>query len=278
MDNKYFGSKHVTLIRAGARRGVDLKEIWAYRELLWVLVERDIRVRYKQTALGIAWAVIQPVASMLIFSLFFGRLAKIPSDGYPYSIYVFAALLPWTFFANAITASSNSLIGSSNLVSKIYFPRLIIPLGAVGACLVDFAIAVVLLFIMMAWYGIGWTPNLLMAPFLILGVLFISVGVGALLSALIVAYRDFRYVVPFAVQLWFFCTPVVYPARLIPAKWQWVLFMNPMAGMVDAFRSCFLGKPFDLTAIGLSLLIAAAMFVVGVFYFERVERRFADII
>ena len=259
-------------------RSFDLHELWRYRELLWVLTERDIKVRYKQTVLGIAWAVIQPVMLMVVFSIFFGRLAQMPADGLPYSIFVFAGLLPWTFFANAISSSAASLIGSSNLVSKVYFPRLIIPLASTGGGLVDFMIATTVLLAMMLFYGVGWSVNLVAAPLLIGGVIFIALGVGVWLSALTVAYRDFRYVVPFLVQFWMFATPVVYPASLAPPQWRWLLFVNPMAGFVEGFRSAFLSRPFDWPAIMISLIAAVAVFLMGVAYFEKVERRFADII
>lgn len=257
---------------------LDLGEIWHYRELLWVLTERDIKVRYKQTVLGLAWALIQPVMMMLVFTIFFGHLAKMPSDGIPYPIFVYAGLLPWTFFANAIASSAGSLVGSANLVSKVYFPRLVIPLSSVGSGLVDFAIAGLLLLAMCVWYAVPWTSNLLAAPFLVLGTVFIALGVGVFLSALTVSYRDFRYVIPFLVQFWMFATPIVYPASLVPEPWRWVLFLNPMAGLIEGFRSAFLGRPFDWPAIALSLLVAGLIFAVGVTYFKQVERRFADII
>jgi lipopolysaccharide transport system permease protein len=279
LHERYFGHEHVTVIEpTRGWRTLDLKELWAYRELLWVLTARDVKVRYKQTVLGFAWAIIQPVMLMIVFSIFFGRLAEIPSDGYPYPIFVYAALLPWTFFANAISTSGNSLVGSAQLVSKVYFPRLIIPLASVGAGLVDFAISACVLLLLMIWYGVGWSVNLLLAPFLVAGVVFTALGVGTFLSALTVAYRDFRYVIPFMVQFWMFATPVVYPASLIPADWRWLLYLNPMAGLIEGFRSAFLGSPIDVAALLVSLTIAALLFFVGVAYFERVERRFADII
>ena len=259
-------------------RCFNLRELWRYRELLWVLTERDIKVRYRQTVLGVAWAIIQPVLLMVVFSVFFGRLAKMPADGLPYSIFVFAGLLPWTFFANAVSSSAASLVGSANLVSKVYFPRLIIPLASVGGGLVDLGIATVVLLAMMLGYGLGWSVNLFAAPLLIAGVIFIALGVGVWLSALNVAYRDFRYVVPFLIQFWMFATPVVYPASLAPEQWRWLLFLNPMAGFVEGFRSAFLGRPFDWRAIGISLVAAFVVFVLGIVYFEKVERRFADII
>src|SRR5262245_29078502 len=225
LSDLYFGHDRVTIIEPQSGwRLLDWKELWAYRELLYVLTVRDIKVRYKQTVLGFAWAIIQPVMLMIVFSIFFGRLANMPSDGHPYPIFVYAALLPWTFFANSITNSANSLVGSANLVSKVYFPRLIIPLSSVGSGLVDFAIAGAILLLLMLWYGVGWTLNLLLAPVLVAGLLLAALGVGTFLAALNVAYRDFRYVVPFLVQFWLFATPVVYPASLVPREWQWALY------------------------------------------------------
>jgi lipopolysaccharide transport system permease protein len=278
-NEQYFGHEHVTVIEPPkAWRALDLKELWAYRELLFVLTMRDVKVRYKQTVLGFAWAIIQPVMMMVVFSIFFGRLAQMPSDGLPYSVFVYAGLLPWTFFANSITASSNSLVASAQLVSKVYFPRLIIPLAAVGGALVDFVIATGVLLLLMLFYGVGWTMNLVMSPLLVAGVIFTAVGVGTFLSALTVAYRDFRYVVPFMVQLWLFATPVVYPASLVPESWRWVVYLNPMAGIIEGFRSGFLGRPFDPFALSISFLVALLLFLTGVAYFEKVERRFADIL
>jgi lipopolysaccharide transport system permease protein len=275
----YFGHEHVTVIEPEQGwRTLDWRELWAYRELLWVLTERDIKVRYKQTVLGVAWALIQPLATMLLFSVVFGRLARIPSDGLPYPIFVYAGLLPWTFFANAISSSSNSLVGQQHLISKVYFPRLIIPLSSIGTGLIDFAISSTILMVLMAWYGIGWSFNLLAVPLLVMAVIFIALGVGTLLSALTVSYRDFRYVIPFMVQFWMYATPVVYPASLFPEQWQWVLYLNPMAGLIEGFRSAFLDRPFDLSGIAISMSVALALFLLGVFYFEKMERRFADII
>ena len=277
--DRYFGHEQVTVIEPQSGwRLVDWNELWAYRELLYVLTMRDIKVRYKQTVLGFAWAIIQPFMMMVVFSVFFGRLANMPSDGFPYPLFVYAALLPWTFFANSISSSANSLVGSANLVSKVYFPRLIIPLSSVGSGLVDFAIAGGILLLLMVYYGVGWTSNLFMVPILVIAAAFTALGVGTFLAALNVAYRDFRYVVPFLVQFWMFATPVVYPASLVPREWQWALYLNPMAGVIEGFRSAFLGRPFDVPGILLSLAIAGILFAAGIAYFGKVERRFADII
>ena len=279
LQEKYFGHQHVTVIEpARGWRMLDWRELWAYRELLWVLTARDVKVRYKQTVLGAAWAIMRPLLTMLIFSVVFGRFAKMPSDGYPYPIFVYAALLPWTFFASAITVSGQSLVGSAPLVSKVYFPRLIIPLSSVGAGLIDLLISTGILLMLMLWYGVGWSVNLLAAPLLLVGVVFIALGVGTLLSALTVAYRDFSHLSPFLVQIWMYVTPVIFPVSLVPERWRWLLYLNPMTGLIEGFRSAFLGKPFDLPGLGLSSLLALAIFIAGVAYFEKVERRFADII
>jgi lipopolysaccharide transport system permease protein len=277
--DRYFGHEHVTRIAPSRGwRTLDVKELWAYRELLWVLTARDIKVRYKQTVLGFAWAIVQPVMMMLVFSIFFGRLAGMPSDGYPYPIFVYAGLLPWTFFANAISSSGNSLVGSTELVSKVYFPRLIIPLASVGGGLVDFAISASVLLLLMVWYGVGWSINLLLTPLLVAGVVLVALGIGTFLSALTVAYRDFRYVIPFMIQFWMFVTPVVYPLSLVPEAWRWLLYLNPMAGIIQIFRSAFLGQTLNVTGLLISLSISFLLFLVGIAYFEKVEGRFADII
>ncbi len=279
LQETYFGHEHLTVIeRTKGWRNLDLKELWAYRELLWVLTLRDIKVRYKQTVLGIVWALIQPVMLMVVFSIFFGKLGKIPSDGFPYPIFVYAALLPWTFFANAMSSSASSVVGSANLANKVYFPRLIIPLASIGAGLIDFAIATLVLLLLMIFYGVGWSVNLLAAPVLMVAVLFTALGIGTFLSALNVAYRDFRYVIPYLTQFWMFATPVIYPASLVPEKWQWLLYLNPMAGLIEGFRSAFLDRPFDFEALGISFTVAVIVFLAGVAYFEKVERKFADII
>lgn len=278
-QDQYFGHQHVTEITPPRGwRMLDWRELWAYRELLSVLTMRDIKVRYKQTVLGAGWAIIRPVLTMVIFSVVFGQLAKMPSDGYPYPVFVYAALLPWTFFAAAISTSGQSLIGSSNLVSKVYFPRLIIPLSSVGAGLIDLLISTGILLLLMLWYGVGWTWHLLAVPLLLMAVVFAALGVGTLLSALTVSYRDFTHLTPFLVQIWMYVTPVIFPVTLVPERWQWLLYLNPMTGLVEGFRSAFLGKPFDLAGLGISCAIIIALLFAGVMYFEKVERRFADII
>lgn len=253
-------------------------EVWRHRELLRVLVERDIRVRYKQTVLGIAWAIIQPLLMMVVFSIFFGKFAKMPSDGIAYPVFVYAGLLPWIFFANSITNASLSLVGSAALVSRVYFPRILIPLSAVGATLLDFSIASSILLAMMTYYGIGWSWQILLAPALTSGVILSALGVGILVSALTVSYRDFRFVLPFLIQFWMFATPVAFPSSIVPEEWRWLLMLNPMTGLIEGFRAAFLDRPLDAAAISISLVFSITIFVVGVAYFDRVERRFADVI
>jgi lipopolysaccharide transport system permease protein len=259
-------------------RVLDLRELWSYRELLGVLVMRDVKVRYKQTVLGAAWVVLRPLLTVAIFTVIFGMLVRIPSDGYPYAVFVYAALLPWTFFAGAVAASGNSLVGSAGLIGKVYFPRLIVPFASVGAGLVDFAVSAAFLLVLMPLLGAGWSLSLLAVPLLLLPILLLALGVGTLFSALTVAYRDFVGVMGFMLQIWMYATPVIYPSSLVPERWRWVLHLNPMSGLVEGFRSAFLGRPFDIVPIAVSSAVAAAAFMIGIAYFAKVERRFADII
>jgi len=254
------------------------KELWEYRELLYFLVWRDVKVRYKQAALGAAWAILQPVLTMLVFSLFFGRLAKVPSDGIPYPLFSFAALLPWNFFAISLAQSSNSVVGSSNLITKVYFPRLAIPLASVLAGLVDLAIAGGVFICLMAYYRRMPTAHVVWLPFFILLELVAAVGVGFWLSALNVKYRDVRYLVPFLVQFWMFASPIVYSSSLVPVRWRTLYALNPMVGVVDGFRWCFLGTAAPGPVIAASALATLALFVGGAFYFRKMEAQFADVV
>ena len=256
-----------------------LNELFEYRELLFFLVWRDIKVRYKQTALGASWAIIQPFFTMVVFSLFFGKLAKMPSDGVPYPIFSFAALVPWTFFATSLTNSSNSLVGSSNLIKKVYFPRLAIPIATVLSGLVDFAIAFAMLIGMMLWYGVSVTANVLWLPLFLLLALVTALGVGLWLSALNVQYRDVKYVVPFLTQFWLFATPVAYPSSLLAGKWRAVYALNPMVGVVEGFRWSLLGTKTNIgPVLFVSSMTAVVLLVAGAFYFRRMERTFADVV
>ena len=259
-------------------RALDVREIWNYRELLWILTGRDIKVRYKQTALGVAWVILRPVLSVAIFTAVFGYLAKIPSDGYPYPVFVLSALIPWTFFSGAVAASGNSLLGSAGLIGKIYFPRLIIPMASLGSAIIDFAISAAFLLAVLPLFGVSWTSSLLLVPMLLLMVLCLALGVGTLFSALIVRYRDFVGLMGYLLQVWMYATPVVYPASMVPGRWRWILYLNPMAGLTEAFRAAFLGKPLEPGPLALSCVASVAVLAVGVVYFAKVERRFADII
>jgi lipopolysaccharide transport system permease protein len=253
-------------------------DIWAYRELLYFFIWRDIKVRYKQTLLGAGWAIIQPLMTMVVFTIFFGHLAKVPSDGLPYPVFSFMALVPWTYFASALAGCSTSLSGYQHIISKVYFPRLIIPIAAVIAPLVDFAIGFVILIGFMMWYRITPGPSIVWLPALMLLALATAASVGVWLAALNVRYRDVRYVVPFVVQLWMFATPVAYPASLVPSRWRAVYGLNPMAGVIEGFRWALAGGP----APGVITLVSAAVVVVliagGAMYFRRLEGTFADVI
>jgi lipopolysaccharide transport system permease protein len=256
-----------------------LHELQEYRELLYFLVWRDVKVRYKQTALGAAWAVIQPFFTMVVFSLFFGKLGKIPSDGLPYPIFSFAALVPWTFFATSLTQASNSLVGSANLIKKVYFPRLTIPIATVLASIIDFAIAFAVLVVMMVFYGIIPSVNVLWLPLFFLLAVVTSLGVGLWLSAMNVQFRDVKYVVPFLTQFWMFATPIAYPSSLLSGPWRALYAVNPMVGVVEGFRWALLGTDTRPGAtIVVSSLAAMAMLISGAFYFRRMERSFADIV
>jgi lipopolysaccharide transport system permease protein len=257
---------------------LNLRDLWAYRELLYFLTWRDVKVRYKQTVLGAAWAIIQPLFTMLIFTLFFGRLAGMPSEGIPYPLFAYAGLLPWTFFANAITSSGNSLVGSANLITKVYFPRMIIPGAAVAAGLVDFALASVLLAGMMVYYQVGITRNIVMLPLLVLLTVLLALGVGMWMSALNVKYRDIRYALPFVIQLWMFGSPIIYPATIVPQRWQWVLALNPLTGIIEGFRSALFGRAFDGTALGLAAILTLAILTYAAYDFRRMEKTFADVV
>jgi lipopolysaccharide transport system permease protein len=271
--------KPLVSIRAGEKFAVvDLKSLWAYRDLFYFLTWRDLKVRYKQTILGVAWAVIQPLFTMIIFTIFFGKLAKLPSDGIPYPLFACAAILPWTFFSNAVTNSGASLVGSANLITKVYFPRIFIPASAVAAGLMDLMIALGILIILMAYYGVGMTWSLLMAPALIILTTLLAVAVGMWMSALNVKYRDIRYALPFAIQLTMFVTPIIYPVSLVPSKWRWLLTLNPLAGIIEGYRSAFFGRPFDWQMLAISAAITFALLLYAAYYFKQVERRFADIV
>lgn len=256
-----------------------LGEIWTYHELLYFLIWRDVKVRYKQTLLGAAWAILQPLLTMVIFTLLFGRLAGIKSEGVPYPIFAFGGLLIWIFFANSVTNSGNSLVGSANLITKIYFPRMIVPAGAVAAGLVDLLLAFLVQIVLMIYYGVHPTWAILMVLPLVLLTTLLALGVGMWLSALNVKYRDIRYAIPFLIQLWMFASPIIYPVSMLPAKWQWLLRLNPLTGIIQNFRVALFGnQPFDWQSLGISLLITVLVLAYSAFSFRRMERHFADIV
>lgn len=257
---------------------LNLRDLWTYRELLYFLTWRDIKVRYKQTALGVAWAVIQPLAAMAVFTLFFGRLAGVPSDGIPYPIFAFSGLLLWTFFSNALTNSSSSLLGDSRLITKVYFPRMIIPCAAVGAGLVDIAIASVILLALMFYYGVAITWSVLLLPLLVIHAALLALGVGMWMAALNVKYRDVRYALPFLIQLWMFASPIIYSSSLIGQKWRWLYSLNPLAGIIEAFRAALFGRPVDWASLAVSAVITVSILIYSAYAFRRLEKSFADIL
>lgn len=263
--------------RAG---GGSLAELWDHRELLYFLVWRDVKLRYKQTALGALWAILQPLMMTAVFYVLFGRLAALEQrvPGVPYAVYALAGLLPWTFFSNAVAASSASLVGGAQLITKVYFPRLVIPLAAVGAALVDLVVAVPVLLVLLLASGRMPPPTAVLTPLAVVGLALAASGVGLALSALTVRYRDFRHVVPFMLQVWLFLTPVIYPVTLVPARWRLLIYLNPVAGVVDAFRSALLGTPLEPSGVALSLAVSLVLLAAAVLYFRRVERDFADVV
>lgn len=259
-------------------RLVSLRDLWAYRELLFFLTWRDVKVRYKQTALGAAWAILQPLFMMIIFTIFFGRLAGVDSAGIPYPLFALAGLVPWTFFSNAITASGNSLVGSAHLITKVYFPRLIVPAAAMLAGLVDFALAFLLFCVMMVYYRVAPTIHVLFLPVLVVMTSLFALGVGTWMAALNVKYRDVRFALPFLIQLWLFVSSVILPSSALPHKWRWLLMLNPMSGIIEGYRSALFGLPFDWPALGAAAVITLIVLAYSIYSFARVERSFADII
>ena len=255
-----------------------LQEVWDHRELLYFLTWRDIKLRYKQTALGAAWAVLQPTLTMLLFAVVFGKLASMPSDGIPYPIFVFCGLLPWQLFAYALTSSANSLVANEQLVTKVYFPRLILPISSVLAGLVDFAIAFLILLLLMAYYAIVPTAAVILLPFSVAFVLLTAVTVGLGLSALNVRFRDVRHALPFLTQVWLFATPIAYPSSLVPERYRVLFGLNPMAGVVESFRWALLGAPAPGAMLLVSILVVVVGFFLAMTYFMRVERSFADVL
>jgi len=282
----FFHHKNVTpqnvVVRITPSKGwvsLKLKELWAYRELLYFLVWRDIKVRYKQTILGASWAIIQPFFTMIVFSIFFGKLAKIPSDGIPYPIFSYSALVPWAFFANGLNQASTSLVGNANLLKKVYFPRLAMPIASVLGGFVDFALAFVMLIGMIFYYGMAPTINVVWLPLFLMLAFMTSLGVSLWLSALYVQFRDVRHIIPFLIQIWLFSTPIAYPSSLLSEPWRTIYSLNPMVPVVEGFRWALLGTPTgpNITII-FSCLVAVGLLLSGAFYFRRMEKTFADVV
>jgi homopolymeric O-antigen transport system permease protein len=272
----------ISVIRIEPSRGwvsVKLSELWTYRELLYFLVWRDVKVRYKQTVIGIGWTILQPLTTMVIFTMIFGNFAKVPSDGVPYPVFVYTALLPWNLFAGALSRCTLSLVGNANLITKVYFPRLIVPASAVISGIIDFAIAFVFLLGIMLWFNIVPTWDAIALPIFLLLTLITALAVGLWLSALNVRYRDVGHTIPFLIQVWMFLSPVAYPASLVPEKWRLLYSLNPMAGVIEGFRWALVGKEspaFELIAISTGIVVA--LLLGGLVYFKRMERTFADVI
>jgi lipopolysaccharide transport system permease protein len=274
------GSAETLVIEASSPwRGVDMRELWHYRELLFFFVWRDVKVRYKQTTLGMAWAIIQPLMGALVFAFFFGRVAHLPSDGIPYPLFAYAGLLPWTFFANAVTAGSGSLIGSAHLITKVYFPRLFVPLSSVATVLVDFFFALLMLGPLLMWKRIVPSPSaLLWIPIVLAVTLLFAMGLSIWLSALVARFRDLRHIIPFVVQLWMFATPIIYPLSFVPEKWRPLVAANPMAGVVETFRGAIFGRPILVDGLLWTAAAGVVLIVTGSIYFRRLERMVADVI
>ncbi|HEX9274074.1 MAG TPA: ABC transporter permease [Candidatus Binatia bacterium] len=257
---------------------LDLRQLWAYRELLYFLAWRDIKIRYKQTALGAAWAILQPVFMTLIFTIFFGKLAGVGTGGLPYPLFALAGLVPWTFFANSVSLSSNSLVGNAHLITKVYFPRLMMPAAAVMAGLVDFALAFVVLAALMFYYQVGLTWQVLLVVPLIALTTMLSLGAGLWLSALNVKYRDVRFALPFVIQVWLFVSSVIVPSSVVPERWRWLLVLNPASAIIEGYRAALFGLALNWMALGEAAVLTAAVLVYAIYSFKRMEKSFADIV
>jgi lipopolysaccharide transport system permease protein len=256
----------------------DLAAVWHYRELLYFLVWRDFKIRYKQAAIGVGWVILQPVVTMVIFTVIFGNFARMPSDGLPYPIFAYTALLPWTYFAQSLNRSCGSLLGDSNLISKVYFPRLIIPLASVITPVVEFLLSFLLLLAMMAWFGVAPTWGVLALPLFLLLTAMIALAVGLWLAPMNVRYRDVGYIVPFLIQIWMYASPVIYPVSLVPEKWRLLYSLNPMAGVIEGFRWALLGKESpDFMVMGISASFVVVLLFFGTVYFKNMEKTFADV-
>lgn len=257
---------------------LNFRELWAYRELLYFLTWRDVKVRYKQAVFGTGWAILQPLFLMIVFTMFYGRLAGIDTGSIPYPLFALAGLVLWTFFSSAVSGSGNSVVNNTNLITKVYFPRMIVPAASVGACVIDFLLAFALLVGLMFYYGVSPTRHLLLLPGLVFFTTVFALGIGMWLSALNVKYRDVRFTMPFMMQLWLFVSSVIIPSTVVPEKWRWLLLLNPMSGFIEGFRASLFGHPFDWRALGIGAAITIAVLVYSAFEFRRMEKDFADIV
>jgi lipopolysaccharide transport system permease protein len=269
----------LVLIQPSRRNlSVNLGELWAYRELLFFLAWRDVKVRYKQTLLGVVWVVAQPLLMTLVFTVILGKLARVPTDGIPYPLMIYAALLPWTFFSSAVTNSGNSIVANAHLITKVYFPRLLIPASAIAARLIDLGVSFLLLIGLMIYYGVMVNVKVLALPLLLVLLIMLTLGIGVLIAALNVKYRDIGMMLPIFVQLWLFVSPILYPLSLVPERWRIFYILNPIVGIVTGFRAAILGEPFNWTAIAVSVLFTVVIVMVGIVLFRRVEKEFADVV
>jgi lipopolysaccharide transport system permease protein len=270
--------RHALIKSEEAGVQLNLGELWQYRELLYFLTLRDIKVRYKQTVMGVAWVIIQPLTTVLIFTLVFNRFVRLDAGPLPYPLFALSGLLLWLFFANAVTNSTNSLLSNSNLITKVYFPRLFIPAASVGAGLVDLAVAFLLLVAIAIYYGVSLSWSLVLLPLFILMISMLALGVGLLSAAFTVKYRDVRHALPFIIQLWMFASPIIYPASVVPAKWRWLLLVNPIAGIIDGFRASLIGQPINWSHFSISTAITLTLLLISVYVFRRFEDTFADVV
>lgn len=272
-------SQRRTLIKS-QEKGVqlDLGELWRSRELLYFLTLRDIKVRYKQTLMGVGWVLIQPLLTVLIFTLVFNRFVRLETGSLPYPLFAFSGLLLWLFFATAVTNSTHSLVSNANLITKVYFPRMFLPAASVGAGLVDLSVAFALLIVMCFYYGVGLTLNALLLPFFIFLMALLALGVGLISAAVTVKYRDLRHALPFVIQLWMFASPVIYPASIVPEKWKWMVLLNPVAGIIEGFRASLTGSPLNWMHVSISAAITLMVLVCSLYVFRRFEHTFADVV
>lgn len=271
--------RHIRIQPSRGWAGLDLRELWAFRDLFITLAVRDVKLRYRQTALGVVWVILQPLSAALIFALIFGRLANLPSDGVPYLLFVYAGLLPWNFFSGALQRAGNSLTGAAGLISKVYFPRIIVPIASTGAVLIDFLVSASVMVVLLGIYRVAPTWRLLALPLLVVLLLVIATGVSLVLAALNVYYRDFMYALPFVIQIWMYVSPLVYAGSVVPEDWQLLYALNPLAGVIDGFRWSLLGTgPFPALSVGLATIVGCLLFASSTLVFRRVERSFADVV